>query len=288
MTSPRSRMELSLTLGRRSDAVAPIPSSRSVGRRARVRPRARRAQGTTEAPDGSGSTTVAFLSAAPTCTTCPRTRTDRMARPRGSRLRRFCNGTRFRYVFFHRTTPRGKRPPSARSTVARARRVARSPTSGHPAGTGSGYSMSKAIGSSRRARRGAGCWLRATMAPPAGADIEQPDCVAAGVSGPSSSHRARVHGWASRWGRVRSATLRTIRRRSTRAPVCTRFRPRLRSSARARTAHSRVVEAVAQIAPKRLPPQRRDRYAGIGPDWWPRPTRATGRRPFEHCCPTTD
>jgi hypothetical protein len=39
------------------------------------------------------------------------------------------------------------------------------------------------------------------MAPPAGADIEQPDCVAAGVGGPSSSHRARMHGWASRWGR---------------------------------------------------------------------------------------
>jgi hypothetical protein len=39
--------------------------------------------------------------------------------------------------------------------------------------------------------------------------------VAAGVGGPSSSHRARVHGWASRWGRVRSAMLRTIKRRST-------------------------------------------------------------------------
>jgi hypothetical protein len=39
------------------------------------------------------------------------------------------------------------------------------------------------------------------MPPPAGADIEQPDCVAAGVGGRSSPHRARVHGWASRWGR---------------------------------------------------------------------------------------
>ena len=55
-----------------------------------------------------------------------------------------------RCAFLHRTTPRGKRPPSAHSIVARARPVARSPTSGHPAGTGSGYSMSKAIGSSRR------------------------------------------------------------------------------------------------------------------------------------------
>jgi hypothetical protein len=54
------------------------------------------------------------------------------------------------------------------------------------------------------------------MAPPAGADIEQPDCVAAGVGGRSSSHGARVHGWASGWG-GRAATLRTIKRRSTRA-----------------------------------------------------------------------
>ena len=55
-----------------------------------------------------------------------------------------------RFHFLHRTTPRGKRPPSAQSTVARARRVARSARSGHPAGTGFGYSMSKAIGSSLR------------------------------------------------------------------------------------------------------------------------------------------
>jgi hypothetical protein len=44
---------------------------------------------------------------------------------------------------------------------------ARGGTSSHPA-TGSGYSMSKAIRSSRRARRGVGCGLRTTMAPPAG------------------------------------------------------------------------------------------------------------------------
>jgi hypothetical protein len=30
------------------------------------------------------------------------------------------------------------------------------------------------------------------MAPPAGADIEQPDCVPGGLGGPSSSHRARA------------------------------------------------------------------------------------------------
>jgi hypothetical protein len=54
---------------------------------------------------------------------------------------------------------------------------------------------------SRRPRRGAGCWLRTTMAPSAGADIEQPDCVAGGVAGPSSSHQAHMPGWVSRWGR---------------------------------------------------------------------------------------
>ena len=42
-----------------------------------------------------------------------------------------------------------------------------------------------------------------------------PDCVAAAVGGPSSSYRARMPEYASRWGRVRSATLRTIKRRST-------------------------------------------------------------------------
>ena len=32
------------------------------------------------------------------------------------------------------------------------------------------------------------------------ADIEQPDCVAAGVGGPSSSQSARMPGRTSRWG----------------------------------------------------------------------------------------
>jgi hypothetical protein len=67
------------------------------------------------------------------------------------------------------------------------------------------------------ARRGACCcWLRTTRPPPAGADIEEaPIARWGGVGGPSSSRRARVHGWASRWGEgVRSATLRTIKRRS--------------------------------------------------------------------------
>ena len=81
-----------------------------------------------------------------------------------------------RCAFLHRTTPRGKRRPAAHSTVAPARRVTRSPTSGHPAGTGSGYSMSKAIGSSRRPRRRAARWLRRqlTSGPTGrpGADVE--------------------------------------------------------------------------------------------------------------------
>jgi hypothetical protein len=124
--------------------------------------------------------------------------------------------------------------------VARARRLARSPTSGHPAGTGSGYSMSKAIRSSRRARLGAGCWLRTTMPPPAGAEIEQPDCVAAGVGG-----RRPLTARASADGRPGGSARRrrTIRRRSTPGPVCARFRPRLRSSAHARTARSPVVRS---------------------------------------------
>jgi hypothetical protein len=60
--------------------------------------------------------------------------------------------------------------------------------------------VGKAIRSSRRARRGAGCWLRTTMERPRDADIEEPDCVAAAIGGPSSSDRARMSGWTSRWG----------------------------------------------------------------------------------------
>jgi hypothetical protein len=88
------------------------------------------------------------------------------------------------------------------------------------------------------------------MAPRAGAEIEQPDCVAGGVAGPSSYHRAHMPGWASRWGRgsarPRSGRSRDVRPR---APVRARFRPRLRSSARAQTARSRVV--LSRRAPDR-------------------------------------
>ncbi len=117
-----------------------------------------------------------------------------------------------RWAFLHRTAPRGKRRPSAHSTVARARQVARSPTSGHP-GMGSGYWTGKAIRSSRPA----------------------------GIGGPPSSHKARMPGWTSRWGR--GSPGHGPEDQETFEPwlsVCA-FRPRLRASARARTAHSRVV-----------------------------------------------
>jgi hypothetical protein len=58
-----------------------------------------------------------------------------------------------------------------------------------------------------------------------------------------------------------------------------------RARRHAQHARSLLHEAVAQIAPTRLPPQRWDRHAGIGPDWWPRPTRATGRRPLSTVVP---
>jgi hypothetical protein len=38
------------------------------------------------------------------------------------------------------------------------------------------------------------------MERPRDADIEEPDCVAAAIGGPSSSDRARMSGWTSRWG----------------------------------------------------------------------------------------
>jgi hypothetical protein len=99
--------------------------------------------------------------------------------------------------------------------------------------------VGKAIGSSRGARR-----ARRLLVEDAGGTpiFEQPDCVAAGVGGPSSSHRARMPGWTCRWGRGPLGDSQDVsgdvRRR---ALACARFRPRLRSSACARTARSRVV-----------------------------------------------
>ena len=77
--------------------------------------------------------------------------------------------------------------------------------------------VGKAIRSSRRARRGAGWWLRTTMAPRAGAENRAAGGVAAGVGGPSSSHRRACPDGRPGGGGVRSAMLRTIKRRSTAA-----------------------------------------------------------------------
>jgi hypothetical protein len=99
----------------------------------------------------------------------------------------------------------------------------------------------KAIGSSRRARRGRRLRVEDDHGAFGGTPISSsPNCVAEDVGGPSSCDRARMPGWASRWGR---GSLGHGRSRDVRPwpPVCARFRPRLRSSARARTVRSRVV-----------------------------------------------
>jgi hypothetical protein len=73
----------------------------------------------------------------------------------------------------------------------------------------------KVIRSSRRARRGAGCWLRTTMVASSGTPILSSLIAwrrASAARRPLAG--ARMPGWASQWGRVRSATLRTIQRRS--------------------------------------------------------------------------
>ena len=171
-----------------------------------------------------------------------------------------------RCAFLHRTTPRGKRPPSAHSTVARARRVARSPTSGHPAGTGSGFSMSKAIGSSRRARPGAGGWLRTTMAPSARAPIANSRIALRRDVAP----RRLLTGRASTDGRPGgegSAGRRLGRARDVRAraPVCARFRARLRSPARVRTGARVSSRATVSPAWIEMPacPSEQERRPGV-------------------------
>ena len=100
----------------------------------------------------------------------------------------------------------------------------------------------KAIGSSRRARRGAGCWLRTTI----GASGRTPISSSPVAWRRASPARRPLTGRACRDGRPggggsagpRSGRSSDVRAR---APVCARFRPRWRSSVRARTAHSRVV-----------------------------------------------
>jgi hypothetical protein len=100
----------------------------------------------------------------------------------------------------------------------------------------------KVIGSSRRGRRGAGWWLRKTVAPPAGRRFEQPDCVAAGVGGPSvlsqGAHARMDVPVGEGSARPHSGRSRDVRPRPAGRA---RFLPRLQSSARARTARSLLV-----------------------------------------------
>ena len=97
----------------------------------------------------------------------------------------------------------------------------------------------KAIRSSRAGSTGRRLpRLRTTMAPLAGRRYRAADCVAAGVGGPSFSHRARMPGWTSRWGRGPLGHAQDDQDVRPWPPVCARFRWRLRSSARARTARS--------------------------------------------------
>ena len=146
--------------------------------------------------------------------------------------------------------------PSVGSSDHRRRREPAAPHVALAAMRAITHVVGKAIRSSRRPRRGAGWWLRTTMAPPAGADVEQPDDVAAGVGGPSSSHRERMLGRTSRWGRGslghspgRSRDVRS------RPPVCARGRgrrhapgrrARVSSGARARREPRRTPASVQQ------------------------------------------
>ena len=69
--------------------------------------------------------------------------------------------------------------------------------------------------SSRGARRGAGCWLRTTVAPAAGHRYRAARLRGDGRRRPVVLSHTRMPGWTSRWGGVGSATLRRIKRRST-------------------------------------------------------------------------
>ena len=120
--------------------------------------------------------------------------------------------------------------------------------------------VGKLTRSSRRARRGAGYWSRTTI----GASGRTPISTARLRGGERRRARRPLAGAHARdgrrgGGRVGSATLRTINRTvRPRPPVAARVRPRLRSSAGARTARSRVVQGgrlrhwpVETLAPRR-------------------------------------
>jgi hypothetical protein len=93
------------------------------------------------------------------------------------------------------------------------------------------------------------------------ADIEQPDGVAGGVGGPSSSHRARMPGW-SPLG-VRSATLRTIKRRSTAAAG-------LRSLSPAVAVVGTRPDGALAVRPRRVPGERMARRSHLSRQGWRR------------------
>ena len=71
---------------------------------------------------------------------------------------------------------------------------------GPPGGESSGYSMSKAIRSLRRARRGAGCWLRTTAGASGRTPVSSSRIAWRRGRRPSSSQSARMLGRTSRWG----------------------------------------------------------------------------------------
>jgi hypothetical protein len=151
-------------------------------------------------------------------------------------------------------------PPRQRPAVVRA-----APHVALPAMRAITHVDGKPTRSSRGARRGAGCWLRTTVAPPAGRRYRAARLRGGGRRRPVVLSHTRMPGWTSRWGGVRSATLRRIKRRSTPGAGLRCFRPRLRSSARAQTARSRVVRCERLLAVR-------------GGDCLPRPRRTSGRR----------
>ena len=117
----------------------------------------------------------------------------------------------------------------------------------------------KPIRSSRRARRGAGCWLRRTI----GASGRTPMLSGRMTWRRASAARRPLIGSACPDGRrggggVRSGTLRTITRCSTAAAG---VRPWSRSSARARAARSRVVRSGRRLGPVETPAYQRSSCA---------------------------
>jgi hypothetical protein len=115
--------------------------------------------------------------------------------------------------------------------------------------------------------------------------LSRPIAWAAGVGGPSSSHRGACPDGRPGGGGVRSATLGRSREVRPRPPVCARFRSRLRSSARARTARSRVVRcerlvwANGTLAAMREREPRGPRLRGTPPERPLRTRRGGATRP---------